>query len=312
MSTQITEAFVQEFTSNIMMLSQQQGSKLRSFVRNESINGKAKAFDRIGRVDMVEKTSRHSDTPQLDTPHSRRWMFLRDFEWADLIDDQDKIRILNEPTSEYVMAAMWAAGRTMDDRIIESADASIKTGEDIGSGADAVMPNTQKVAAIDGAGNFDNLNVDALRSMKRIFDANDIDESQERYIACTASQIFALLGDDRITSGDYNTVKALVDGKIDSYMGFKFIRLQRVLTQTTALSASPTTGVVGSGNSVAGFRKVIAFTKPSLILGLGQDVKSRISERDDKSYATQAYVCMSIGATRMEEEQVGLILCRES
>lgn len=311
MSTQITEAFVQEFTDNIMMLSQQKGSKLRPYVRNESVNGKAKAFDRIGKVDMVEKTSRHSDTPQLDTPHSRRWMFLRDFEWADLIDDQDKIRVLNEPTSEYVMAAMWAAGRTMDDRIIEAADATIKTGEDIGSGADATMPNTQKIAAIDGAGNFDNLNVDALRAMKRIFDANDVDESQERYIACTASQIFALLGDDRITSGDYNTVKALVDGKIDTYMGFKFIRLQRVLTQTTALSASPTTGVVGSGSSVLGHRKVIAWTQPSLILGIGQDVKSRISERDDKSYATQAYLSMSIGATRMEEEQVGLILCKE-
>ena len=207
---------------------------------------------------------------------------------------------------------MWAAGRTMDDRIIEAADASIKTGEDIGSGADATMPNTQRVASIDGAGNFDNLNVDSLRAMKRIFDANDIDESQERHLACTASQIFALLGDDRITSGDYNTVKALVEGKVDSYMGFKFHRLQRVLTQTTALTASPTTGVVGSGNSVAGFRKVIAWTQPSLILGLGQDVKSRIDERNDKSYATQAYISMSIGATRMEEEQVGIILCRES
>lgn len=312
MSTQITEAFVQEFTNNIMMLSQQRGSKLRPYVRNETVSAKAKAFDRIGSVDMVEKTSRHSDTPQLDTPHSRRWLFLRDFEWADLIDDQDKIRILNEPTSEYVMAAMWAAGRTMDDRILEAADATIKTGEDIGSGADATMPNTQKVASIDGAGNFDNLNVDCLRSMKLIFDSNDVDESLERHIACTASQIYALLGDDRITSNDYNSVKALVEGKIDTFMGFKFHRLQRVLTQTTALSASPTTGVVGSGSSVLGYRKVVAWTQPSLILGIGSDVKSRISERDDKSYATQAYVCMTIGSTRMEEEQVVLAFCKES
>ena len=312
MSMQITEAFVQEFSSNIMMLSQQRGSRLRPYVRNESVNGKAKAFDRIGQVSMVEKTSRHSDTPQLDTPHSRRWLFLRDFEWADLIDDQDKVRVLNEPTSEYVMAAMWAAGRTMDDRILEAADATISTGEDIGSGTPATMPSTQKIASIDGAGNFDNLNVDCLRQMKKILDANDVDESLERHIACTASQIFALLGDDRITSGDYNTVKALVEGKVDTYMGFKFHRIQRVLTQTTALSASPTTGIVGSGSSVLGYRKVVAWTQPSLILGIGQDVKSRISERDDKSYATQAYINMTIGATRMEEEQVVLAFCKES
>lgn len=312
MSMQITEAFVQEFTDNVMMLSQQKGSRLRPYVRNESIKGKAKAFDRIGVVNMVEKTSRHSDTPQLDTPHSRRWCFLKDYEWADLIDDLDKVRVLNEPTSEYVMAAMWAAGRTMDDRILEAADASIVTGEDVGSGPAATMPNTQKVAAIDGAGNFDNLNVDTLRSIKLIMDANEVDENLERHIACTASQIYALLGDDRITSNDYNSVKALVEGKVDTFMGFKFHRLQRVLTQTSALSASATTGVVGSGSSVLNFRKVVAWTQPSLVLGIGADVKSDISERKDKSLATQAYISMAIGATRLEEEQVVIALCKES
>lgn len=312
MSMQITEAFVQEFTDNVMMLSQQKGSKLRPYVRQESIKGKAKAFDRIGQVDMVEKTTRHSDTPQLDTPHSRRWCFLRDFEWSDLIDDLDKVRVLNEPTSEYMMAAMWAAGRTMDDRILEAADATISTGEDIGSGTPATMPSTQKVAATDGAGNFDNLNVDTLRAMKLIMDANEVDEELERHIAVTASQVSALLRDDRITSADYASVKALVEGKINQFMGFTFHRLQRVKTQTTALSADASTGVVGSGTSVLGYRKVIAWTQPALILGIGKDVTSRITERPDKSYATQPYINMAIGSTRMEEEQVVIALCKET
>jgi len=39
-------------------------------------------------------------------------------------------------------------------------------------------------------------------------------------------------------------------------------------------------------------------------LGVGKDVNARIDERADKSYATQVYYCMSIGATRMEEAKV--------
>lgn len=310
MSQEITEAFVQQFTDNVVMLSQQRGSRLRSAVRNETIKGKSKAFERIGLADPVEKTSRHSNTPQIDTPHSRRWCYLKDYEYADLIDDQDKIRILNEPSSEYVMAAMWGMGRKMDDRILNATDATIKTGED--ADGTATMPNSQKVASVTGAGAFDNLNVDTLRAMKKIFDANDVDEMLPRHIAVTSSQIYSLLADDRITSQDYNQVKALVEGKVDTFMGFKFHRLERVLTETASVNANTTTGAVGSGSSVTGFRKVVAWAQPALILGIGADVKSDISERNDKSLATQVYLSMTIGATRMEEEQVVIAYCQEA
>ena len=43
-----------------------------------------------------------------------------------------------------------------------------------------------------------------------------------------------------------------------------------------------------------------------------KDVTARISERDDKSYSTQVYYCMSVGATRMEEEKVVQIPCHEA
>jgi hypothetical protein len=47
-------------------------------------------------------------------------------------------------------------------------------------------------------------------------------------------------------------------------------------------------------------------------LALGKDVMSRIEERSDKGYATQVYYCMSIGATRMEEEKVVSIEAHEA
>jgi hypothetical protein len=308
MSFQITEAFVKEFSANVYMLSQQKGSRLRPYVRQESIKGKSKSFDRIGSVEAEQTVARHDDTPQMDTPHTRRWCFLTGYRWADLIDDEDKVKILNDPTSEYVMAAMWALGRKMDDVIIVAADASVTTGED--ATGSSTHPNSQKVAACDGVA-LSNLNVNTLILAKSKFGSNDIDPEIPLHFACEQSQLDALLQDDQVTSADYNTVKALVKGEIDSFMGFKFHRLQRLNTQTSALSGSPVTGAVGSGSSLLNTRKCIAWAQDGIILGIGEDMKSRISERDDKNYSTQAYARMMLGAVRMEEEKVVMVLCTE-
>lgn len=311
MSQLITEAFVQEFASGIYMLSQQKGSKLRPFVRQETISAKAKGFDRIGVVDVVEKAGRHSNTPQMDTPHSRRWCFLKDYEWSDLIDDQDKIRVLNEPTSEYVMAAMWSMGRQMDRVIVAAGDAVIKTGADIGSGADASLPDSQRLAASDGTA-LSNLNSATLIKIKSKFGVNDVDDSIKLHIACNQRQIDGLLGDTKITSSDFNTVKALVRGEVNEFMGFQFHRTNVVGLSTDGKSANVASGVIGAGTSTDGSRKVLAWAEDALILAVGADIKSRISERDDKSYSTQAYACMSLGATRMEEEKVVIAYCKET
>ena len=84
MSTQVTTAFSQQFSSNVYLLSQQKGSKLRAGVREESIVGEKAFFDQIGSVAAVARTSRHADTPLMDTPHSRRMVTQTEYEWADL------------------------------------------------------------------------------------------------------------------------------------------------------------------------------------------------------------------------------------
>lgn len=311
MSVQITEAFVRQFSDNVYTLSQQKGSKLRPHVRQETIKGKAKAFDRIGSVDVVQKTSRHGNTPQLDTPHSRRWCFLVDYEWADLIDDLDKVRILNDPTSEYVMAAMWANGRRMDKTILNAAEAAVTTGEEGDGSTTVAHPNSQKYAANDGT-NFTNLNLKTLIAIKEKFGLNDVDESIPLHIACTQRQISSLLGEEKVTSSDYAQIKALVRGEVDTFLGFTFHRTNLVNTEATTLAGTASTGAVGSGASMQGFRKVVAWAKDGIILGVGADIKARVSERSDKSYATQAYTSMAIGGTRMEEEKVVIAFCKES
>jgi hypothetical protein len=307
MSSQVTEAFVQQYNANVIHLVQQKGSRLESAVRKETQKGKSQFFDRIGTVAAVVRTGRHASTPQLDTPHSRRMVTLVDYEWADLVDDQDKIRMLVDPTSEYAMAAAWAFGRSKDDVIIAAANGTAYTGE---TGTTAVThPNASKYAANDGSA-FSNLNVRTLRKVKKVMDGYEVEG--KRYMACTSSQIENLLSETQVTSSDYNSVKALVQGEVNSFMGFEFIRLER-LGLTAATAASATTGAVGSGTSFSGTnRACLAWAEQGMLLSMGEDFLTKMSERDDLGYAMQVYCRMSLGSVRMQEEQVIEVICKEA
>lgn len=310
MSSEITTAFVKQFRDTVFHLSQQKGSRLQPFVRNETQRGKSQFFDRIGSTAAVKRTSRHADTPQIDTPHSRRRVTLVDYEVADLIDDSDKIRMLIDPTSEYLQSFMWALGRSKDDEIIEKALGDAFGGEE---GSTTVSwPNTQKIASVASSAGA-NLNVQALRRAKEKLDAADVDESIRRYAAIGSSQLQSLLSETEVSSADFNTVRALVMGEINTFLGFQFIRTERLNTQSGTLAFNTTSGAVGSGGGDAdGYRRCIFWAQDGLLLSTAQDMKGRISERDDKSYSTQVFASMGVGSTRMEEEKVVEVLANES
>jgi len=286
MSTQITTAFVNQFSSNVQMLSQQMGSLLRTAVDSESVNGEKAFFDQVGAASAVLRTSRHADTPLVETPHSRRMVTMSDYEYADLIDDQDKVRLLVDPTSTYSRAAAAAMGRAMDDVIITAALGTSNTGKD-GSTSTA-LPAGQKIAH-GSAG----LTIAKLVSAKELLDAASVDPSIPRFIVVSPKQISDLLNNTTVTSSDFNTVKALAQGEINSFVGFQFIVSNRLNTDTNS------------------DRQVIAFASDGIKLAVGKEPAARIDERADKSYSTQVYYCQSIGATRMEEEKVVEIACNE-
>ena len=286
MSVQITTAFVEQYKSNVFHLAQQKGSKLRDAVRTESVVGKSHFFERIGSTAAVKRTSRHADTPRVDTPHSRRKVTMDDYDWADLIDDSDKVRLLISPQSEYAKAGAYAMGRTMDDVIIAAATGNAFGG--VSGGSTIALPAGQKIAH-----GSTGLTIAKLISAKEKLDAANVDPDEARVLVCSAKQISDLLGTTQITSADFNSVKALVQGDIDTFMGFKFIRSERL-------------GTDSNGN-----RQVLAFTNTSMGLALGKDIQTKISERADKNYSTQVYLCMTIGATRVEDEKVVEIACTE-
>ena len=290
MSSNITTSFVEQYSSNVQMLSQQMSSKLRGSVDVESITGKNAFFEQIDSTAAVLRTSRHGDTPQIDTPHSRRRVSLADYEWADLIDDTDKIRSLVDPTSAYAKNAAAAMNRAMDDVVITAINASASTGV---SGATGVaLPSTQKFATSNQS---DGLTIAKLLAAKKNFDNNDIDPSRKRFLVCGPQQIADLLAVTEVTSSDFNTVKALAQGDINSFLGFEFIMSNRLPFDAT------------NGDD----RLVFAYTEDAIKLAIGKDVSAQISERADKSYSTQVYYCMSLGSVRMEEKAVFQIPCHE-
>ena len=286
MSTQITTAFVNQFSANVQMLSQQMGSLLRNAVDTESVNGEKAFFDQVGQAAAVLRTSRHADTPLVETPHTRRMVTMSDYEYADLIDDSDKVRLLVDPTSTYSRAAAAAMGRAMDDVIITAALGTANTGKD-GSTSTA-LPAGQKIAVASSG-----LTIAKLVSAKELLDAASVDPSIPRHIVVSPKQISDLLNNTTVTSSDFNTVKALAQGEINSFVGFNFLVSNRLTTD-------------GSGD-----RQVIAFAGDGIKLAVGKEPAARIDERADKSYSTQVYYCQTIGATRMEEEKVVEIACNE-
>lgn len=293
---EITEAMKLQFNQNLTLLTQQKQSALSAVVRRESINGKKTAFDRIGPVEAQRRTGRHTDTPLIGTPFDRRWVEASTWDWADMIDDPDKCRILVDPAGSYVQNALAAFNRTKDRVIIEAAFSDAYAGEDgtikVGFPSSQIIVSNATAASPSGSGAATGLTIEKLRIARKMFRQAHVEDGTPLYCVVSAEQLDNLLATTEVTSADYNTVRALVSGNVDTFMGFKFIGSERL----------PITGTT---------RDCICMTGDGILLGVQQDVFTKISERPDKNYSTQVYASMDIGAVRMEECRVIKIQCKE-
>lgn len=288
MSDQITTAFVQDYKSTVQGLLQQNDSRFRMAVSEDSYTGKAgKAVEQVGAVTAQKRTSRHADTPLIETPHDARWVYPVDYEWADLIDNQDKLRMIIDPTSPYAINGMKSMRRAFDDEIIDAFFGTAKTGDD--GDTSTTFPAAQQVTS-----GSTGLTVAKLRAAKKLLMAAEVDlDSDPIYCAISAEQHDDLLGEVQTTNKDYTDRPVLVDGKITRFMGFDFIHSERL----------PTNG--------SSERRVPVWAKSGMHVGVWEDMMARVSERDDKSYSVQVYLAQTIGATRLEEGKVVEIPCAE-
>lgn len=300
MPDQITTAFVQDYKTTVMMLAHQTGSRLRGMVTSDTYTGKAgKAVEQFGATKAVKRTARHADTPLIDVPQNARWVFPVDYEWADLIDDQDKLRMAIDPTSPIAQSGAMAMGRAMDDEILGAFYATAKTGEN--GTTNTAFDVSNQIVGPNVGGTSSNLNVAKLREAKRILTANNVDLDMEPvWCLITSKEHDALLNEIQIISGDFNDRPVLVKGKVESFLGINFKIME--FSDTTAFDNA--SAMLNGTN-----RYVPVFTPKAMHVGIWNDTEAKMSERADKGYATQVYLRSTVGATRIDEKRIVRVEC---
>jgi hypothetical protein len=269
----------QAYSRNIMQLAQQKYSKLINTVYlKPNVKGKNFYQDQIGQWSMEAKAARNAATPNNDPTLARRMGSMIDYHDNRMLDRGDELRTISDPRSAYTIAAAQSLGRQIDDVIIDAMEGTAYSGE---TGSTSVTLGTTNIVSVSTTG----LTLVKVLQAKRKLDDNDI-EMEDRFFVISPQGLEDLLDVTEATSSDYNSVKALMRGEIDTWMGFKWI------TSTRLNELASTT------------RSCLAYQKYGLCLAMGSAPLVRTDERTDLSYSWQVYYELNIGAVRLEEKRV--------
>jgi hypothetical protein len=251
--------------------------------------------ERIGPKDAQLRGARHGATPISDADHSRRQLTMADYVVpADIIDEPDKLKMLIDPKSVYAQNQAFSLNRQIDDVIITALGGTAKAGHtggttvnnyDIGECRLVESDGTVAAAGSDWSDTTEtDLTIAKLLTCKELLDDAEIDEERQRYFLTNPHNINALLNTTEVKSSDYNTVKALAQGQIDTFMGFKFIKSTRLAADDTDTGAT----------------KCYAFAQDSLVLAVAEEPNVHIDVRPDLLNSVQVFSTLSIGCTRVE------------
>lgn len=298
MASNIPLFYVSQFSSNIQLLLQQKGSRLRSCVMSGThVGSQASPVDQFGAIVGNKVSGRYNPMPRTDAPTDRRWVSPQDYDVNQLLDTFDKLRLLIDPMSSYTTNATYALGRNIDEEILAAVFGTNKTGNS--GGTSTTFPTTQAVGVLQGSATATNLTVAKLREGKRILMANNLDlDTEELYCIVNAKAHDSLLAETQIINQDYNTTPVLVEGRIRRFLGINFIHTELIQ------GATDDQGSVTSD-------QIPLFAKSGMYLGVWGDIQTSIDRRTDlQSIPYQAYAKATIGATRLEEKKVVKIWAR--
>lgn len=289
MSINLPNHYVQQFSANQALLLQIQGSKLANKVTTGAYIGEqASPVDQYGAVEMAEVTGRFTPMPRVDVDTARRWVLPSDWDLPQMIDQFDKLRLITDPASMYVMNSVNAAGRQKDRLILEAFFGTAKTGK---SGSDNTSFTAANEVDVAVGGANSRLNVAKIKAVRELMEANYIDfEVEEAFIGITAKDHASLLNEIQIISSDFNgNAPILKDGKVVSFLGFTFVQTELIEQE------------------LAGTNEVTlpVWVKSGMHLGMWNDMVNTVSQRNDlRGEPWQLYTKMTAGATRLEENKV--------
>lgn len=286
MSFTIEQHHVVKYDEDVKAAYQQRGSRLRPYVEMKSgFVGKSFSVNRLGTIEAATKDTRHTAHDHQNAEHTVRWGNLVYYYNSLMMDPDDDDRVLADPKNKYVMAAANSLGRKTDSVIITAGLGTAITGED--RSGTAALPAAQKIAVGSGP-----LDVVKLTQAKRMLDEQEVDD-EGRICVVTAQGLEDLLAVTQITSFDYNSVKALVNGQVNTFLGFTFVRTQLLPKVTTT-------------------RSCMAYHRDAIVLGVTRDMYNRIAQRRDMHDAWETYAATDIGAVRRWDEAVVQIDITES
>jgi hypothetical protein len=327
----IEKAYVAAFREGFEQAFQQTESKLQPYFEQETQNEEYQYFDRIGKAeDMAEDTSRFGLNPNSDINHDRRRIGLKDYELGKYIDEKDLKRVITDPMNAYTQALLASGKRKMDDIIIDKYfgtaytgkngttavtfavddtaedDSGIKVGsisakDDIATAGDysVVAGNTEGfTVGADYAGVGSGLTLAKLRAARRtMLKLHAIDQDEVVNCFVTSQQIDDLLGITEVVSSDFAVRKALVEGTVTTFMGFRFINCERL----------PLSGGAGGDE-----RRCIVATDKALKMSVGTGLKGDMWRDPSKKNIPYIYFKLCADASRMWGEVAGEIRCNES
>ncbi len=299
MSENLSQLYVDQFSTNLKLKLQQTTSKLRGRVMEGTHTGakQASPIQYMGPVKMRAPAGRFAPKNRTDADFTRRWIFPIDRELDQLIDSFDELKTIVDPKSQYSTNAAQAAAREWDDQLIAAATATAKIGTDGASLSDEAFNTTDyRIADTFGSSAASGLTVAKLIEARRKFRKAQVDlEAEEITVVAGSQQESDLLNQVEVVSKEFSDKPTLMDGKVTRFLGMNIVYSERLPTYTTNT------------------RGVLAFVKSGLYLGVWKDLMSKASIRNDLSGEPwDLYTAMSSGATRLEPGRLLQIACLDS
>jgi hypothetical protein len=312
----IPEGFVDQFDSTLYHLLQQTESKFEQAVDIKPItNAEDKAFDAIGKLGLTEKTGSNPQTPHRDITTERRWVNTTPYHDSVLIDRDDDMNRIIEPTSDIMTEYVAAINRKKDDIILAAIDGAVVSGRTSKGGTTITWASqdgnvkytgkdTGRTIAHDCStancvASDTGLTIEKIELVREYFAYNDAPDNIPIWGAISPRQATNLFGQNEYVSGDYNTSKPLAVGRIiRGWHGINWIVSTKI--------------VGGTNNDVDGDTDVVRcpfWLQNGLILGVQDMISTEITIESTLSYSKQIYVHMNMGAMRRDEDRVCYVEC---
>lgn len=305
----IPDGFVDDFDNTLYHLLQATKSKFQQAVDIKSLmNAEDKAFDAIGRLSLTAKTERDPQTPIMDITTERRWVNTAPFHQGVLIDKDDDMNRVVEPTSDIMIEFVNAVNRKKDDIILASIDGNVTSGRRAGTtitwaGEDGNVLYTGKdtgrtigynTAVGNAAAGDTGLTIEKIELVREYFANLDADENTPIWGAISPRQATNLFGQNEYINNDFSNGKPLTTGRIiPNWHGVNWIVSTKI--------------VAGTNNDTTGAVDVVRcpfWLQSGLILGVQDMISTEVSIESTLSYSKQIYVHMNMGAMRRDEDRV--------